>query len=676
VVPSTPSTVSAPSPPRDPSIPPDALATVVSKLVQEHGASRRGAIERGVRQVAERWWAEDGDASEFARFCESHYRSDEPGRTALRRRLEEALEQVDGHLLEIRRELRRPIDLDTGPLTEMDLLLADVDVSGHVDQDLFRTRVAFLALLHFPVHTLAERLAEGPRWSREEWARSRMMDRFAERIPPPVHQAATRAMNAADRYIAEYNIRLDRVVTSAGGTLFPEGLRVISHWGLRDTLRSCYADGPAGLPKQRAIQRIMERIVRQEIPEAVRDNPALLWCPETNDVRPAGEGSGAPAARGASEREPDTRYARLLDVFHAMRVADPFCPDAPTFLQRRFEREREIPEAEVEALFETILTSPEVRDLARRIGARIGRRLEPFDIWYPGFSSRGAHPEAELDAAVRTRYPTRDALQAGLPGVLERLGFSQERARWLSDRIVIDAARGSGHALPAHRREDKVHLRTRIAGGMSYQSFNITMHELGHNVEEVFSLFGIDHWFLSGVPNVAFTEAMAFVFQSRDVEILGFAPDPDARRHRALHTLWMAYEMCGVSLIDMRLWRWMYEHPDATPAALRQSVIAMAREVWNRYYADVFGSRDVELLSIYSHIVNSALYLPDYAIGQVVAFQVAPRLEGGAFAAEVERMTRLGCLTPDAWMRAAVGAPLSSRPLLQAAREALDALPD
>jgi hypothetical protein len=38
---------------------------------------------------------------------------------------------------------------------------------------------------------------------------------------------------------------------------------------------------------------------------------------------------------------------------------------------------------------------------------------------------------------------------------------------------------------------------------------------------------------------------------------------------------------------------------------------------------------------------------------------------------EFERICRLGRLTPDAWMRQAVGAPLSATPLLTATEEAL-----
>ena len=113
-------------------------------------------------------------------------------------------------------------------------MLANLDLAAHVDDDLFRTKVAFLALLNFPVHTLAERLAEGPGWDRETWARSRLMDRFVLRVPATVQQEITRVMTSAEEYIGGYNVRVDRLVTSSGERPFREGLRLISHWGLRD----------------------------------------------------------------------------------------------------------------------------------------------------------------------------------------------------------------------------------------------------------------------------------------------------------------------------------------------------------------------------------------------------------------------------------------------------------
>ena len=499
------------------------------------------------------------------------------------------------------------------------------------------------------------------------------MDRFAQRVPSSVNQEITRAFTAGDQYIAGYYVRMGRLMTPDGKRLFPDDLRLITHWGLRDELAAHYAEAD-GLAKQRMIQKVMERIVRQEIPAAVIDNPDLLWCPETNEVREY-PGASAKFPEKAEAREPDTRYARLLDDFRAVRKADPYAPTAPTYIARRFELDRQIPEQQVQALLVSVLESPEARDLARVVEKRLGRRLEPFDIWYSGFKPRGARSEEELDRIVREKYPTVAAFQADLAGILIRLGFAQDRARWVAERVVVDPSRGAGHASGAVRREDRAHLRTRIpAGGMNYKGYNIAVHEFGHNAEQVFSLNGIDHWSLSGVPNNAFTEALAFTFQERDLEILGLsAPAEDSRSRDALATLWAVYEIGGVSLVDMGVWNWLYAHPDAKPADLRQATLSIARDVWNRFYAPVFGVKDREILAIYSHMIAYPLYLPDYAVGHIVAFEIADKLRSGNFGAEFERMARQGRLTPDAWMRGAVGAPISSGSLLREARKALDA---
>src|SRR6476661_3921505 len=209
------------------------IQQTTDRLAERHGPGQAARIRRGVEQAAYRWRPEDGSADDFAAFCADNFLADPEALTATFRRLEEVLEQIDGHLHEVRRELTWPIDVDTGrPLGTADRLLANLDLAAHVDEDLFRTRVAFLALLNFPVHTLAERLAEGPGWDRETWARSRLMDRFVLRVPAAVQQEITRAHTAAEEYISSYNLRLDRLVTSSGERPFREGLRLISHWGL------------------------------------------------------------------------------------------------------------------------------------------------------------------------------------------------------------------------------------------------------------------------------------------------------------------------------------------------------------------------------------------------------------------------------------------------------------
>jgi hypothetical protein len=118
----------------------------------------------------------------------------------------------------------------------------------------------------------------------------------------------------------------------------------------------------------------------------------------------------------------------------------------------------------------------------------------------------------------------------------------------------------------------------------------------------------------------------------------------------------------------------MYAHPKATPAELRQATLQIARGAWNRWYAPVFGERDVPLLAIYSHMVNNLLYIPDYPLGHLIAAQIEEHLErAGDLGAEVERMARLGAIAPDLWMKQATGSPVSPAPLLRAAEAALAA---
>jgi hypothetical protein len=261
--------------------------------------------------------------------------------------------------------------------------------------------------------------------------------------------------------------------------------------------------------------------------------------------------------------------------------------------------------------------------------------------------------------------------------MLVKLGFSQERAATLAANIVVDPARGSGHAMGAARRDDKAHLRTRVEkDGMNYKGFNIAVHEMGHNVEQTFSLNMIDHTLLQGVPNNAFTEALAFVFQGNDLELLGLSkPTAETRAMKTLNDFWSCYEISGVALVDMGVWHWMYDHPDATPSELKMATIAIAKEVWNRYYSGVFGTRDAVLLAVYSHMIDSTLYLPDYPVGYMIAFQIEQRMEkAGAIGPEFERMATVGNIAPDLWMKKATGAPVGADALLAATRSALDDL--
>jgi len=653
------------------------VAASKAELVAKYGPAHQERIAQGIDQVAALWKPSDGD---FGAFVREHFIADETLLAATLGRFEAVFEQVDGHMLEIGRELRRPSDVAVGPMLPVDPLLAQLDLSAHVQEDLFQSRLGFVVLLNFPLLPLAERLREGAGYPRTRWAESRLTQRFATRVPPEVRQEMARVAAEADLYIADYNVWMHHVLTPDGRRLFPKGQRLISHWNLRDELKARYAD-PEGLEKQRLIVRIMERIVTQTIPAAVVHNPRLDWTPETNQVAKAppetveadapGTGTDVPSA----VPEPDVRYARWLAQFHATRKADPFAPSAPTFIQRSFELGRQMPEPRVVALLEQVLSSPLVPRVAAEIQRRLGRPLEPHDLWYAGFRPQSRFDEAELDRTTRQRYPTPAAFSADLPRILQSLGFTAEKARFLAEHIVVDPARGAGHAMEAARRGDMPRLRTRIAKeGMDYKGFNIAMHELGHNVEQVFSLYAVDRTLLAGVPNNALTEAFAFVFQKRDLDALGLGGGGDSP-DEALNVFWMTWEIAGVALVDVATWHWLYEHPNATPAQLKEAVLGISRDVWNRFYAPVLGSRDSVLLGIYSHLVAYPLYLADYPLGHLVAFQLEEKLaQAPALGPEVERMTAYGAVTPDLWMVHAVGAPIAAEPLLRATERALDEL--
>jgi hypothetical protein len=329
------------------------------------------------------------------------------------------------------------------------------------------------------------------------------------------------------------------------------------------------------------------------------------------------------------------------------------------------------------ALLEGILTSETARRVGALIEKRLGRPLEPFDLWYAGFKPRSSLDETALDQITRQRYPTVTRFQDDVPRILGQLGFAAETARFLADHIVVDPARGAGHAHGAKRRDDKAHLRTRVgAQGMDYKGFNIAIHELGHNVEQVFSMSRIDHTLLEGVPNTGFTEAFAFLFQAHDLELLGQAvSDGEAERWRTLDRFWSTYEIAGVAILDLEIWHWMYDHPEASAAELREAVVKLAEGVWDRYYAPVFGVKGAILPAVYSHIIAFGLYTPDYPLGFLITSQVEQHLRTRNLATEMERMCRLGRLAPDVWMQQAVGSDVSSAPLIAATEAALKSVP-
>ena len=641
-------------------------------------------VSRGVKQVAALWRESDGTEHDFQQLLSSSYAGTDEQRHILYRRLSYILEQCNQSADILNNTLQEPTTLvGKGEPTTVDWIISGYSPMSHFAEDMFANKIAHICILNFPHYTLEEKNTLGKHWTRIEWAYARMGDVFHTRIPGNVMANYSQALSQAENYISSYNIMIHCLRNEQGEQLWKEPMALLSHWNLRDELKSNYADSPNAREKQEMIYQIMLRIIRQEIPQCVINNDKLLWCPTTNVV------SGNPNAdiqlKVDISREPDLRYQQIINIFHALQAIDTYRPDAPSHVLRTFNEDLQIPFEEIESLFTQLVSSNEVKQVAQIIRQRLERDLRPYDIWYDGFKSRSTISEDALTAQTQQRYPNAKAFQNDMPRMLMQLGFAPDKAKEVASHIVVEAARGSGHARPCVGKGQPARLRTRIGEqGMDYKGYNIAVHEFGHNVEEVISLYDIDYYTLAGIPNTGFTEASAFLFQQRDLEILNY--ELGIKNSTAEHSklliqnskfdlLWSMYEIMGVSLVDMRMWQWLYAHPTATAAELREATIDIAANVWNEYYAPILGEEDSPLLAIYSHMVGYALYLPAYPIGNLVQYQLDEHLATCAtpaeWAKEYTRIYQQGCLTPDAWMRGAVGAPMSVEPILKAVREAL-----
>ncbi len=209
---------------------------------------------------------------------------------------------------------------------------------------------------------------------------------------------------------------------------------------------------------------------------------------------------------------------------------------------------------------------------------------------------------------------------------------------------------------------------------MNWQAFNTAMHELGHCVEQIFTLYDVDYNLLSGVPNTAFTEAMAFVFQNKSLDILGLKKDEKDRYLRYLQTYWDTREITGVALVDMYIWRWMYNKKSFKENELKEKVIEIAKEIWNKYYSPLFNIKDSPVLAIYSHMIFHGLYLPDYPLGHIIAHQIEKHFEKNSIGRDMKRICQLGSITPLKWIKEATGEELSHKYLIEDAYEALKEL--
>jgi len=621
----------------------------VSKLTQQ-SPELKTLIDKGVRQTAKLWQTSDGNETEFSQFCLENFIADPKLKEQNFLKISEYFEAISGNYNSMNLGLTWNTQIATGPLLPIDEQFAAYSPASHLSEDMYASKIAFFITLNFPEYSLDEKQKLGS--DRLQWAYARLGDMFTHRVPAEINQKVAKVLADADNYVSAYNIYAGHLIDSAGQSLFDKDMILLSHWNLRDEIKADYAPSPTSLAKQRTIYQVMKRIINQDIPVEVINSGNYEWNPFSNEIYKNNEKiTGTP--------EKSKRYEIFLENFHATSSIDQYT--GTTAIERNFSHDMEVNVNDAEALFRRFLSAPQLKSVGKMVEQRLGRPLEAFDIWYDGFKLRSSLDEDRLSETTRRLYPDAQALKRDLPNILQKLGFSKERADYLSSKIDVDPARGSGHAWAASMKGQNSRLRTRIPeGGLDYKGYNIAIHEFGHNVEQTISLYDVDYYTMSGVPNTAFTEALAFVFQQRDLDILGIKNNsPEQEKMKTLDKVWNMYEITGVSLLDISVWKWLYANPKATAEELKTTVIRLAKEIWNEYYAPIFGIRDEEVLAVYSHMLSYPLYLSAYSYGQIIEFQLEHYLKGRHFANEVERIFRLGRLTPEQWILQATGQPLT-----------------
>ncbi len=642
------------------------IITVVDSLTAEFGDAESQRVTRGVKHIAGLWRIEDGNAEDFKNFCLKQYVPSGDELDKVFNIIEDQFELINGHMHEINTYLDLPLVTSQRPLTEIDRLFGKTKPGI----DYYNNKLAFAVALNFPFYTAAEKEKFGADWSRKEWAMVRIGDRFNYRADASIETVPLPEPEDLVDYTKFYIISMDQILSPEMEILFPEGTRLNCHNGLRDEIKGLYTrEDP--LSRQNMINQIVMHVIYQTIPESMIGETKFYWKPDSNEMFKKENGK---YVKVEFEQEPDRRYRNLHFRMKTKMNEDRNFEKGSTYLTRTFE-DRKLSEERIVSLLESIVGAPERLKVAEILKNRLGRELEPFDIWYPGFQSQSKYNMDELDRLIREKYPTPLAFQEDIPNILRRVGFEDEMADFLGNHVIVDPIPSGGHANGAQMKGEKAHLRTRFEPyGLNYKGYRIGMHETGHTIEQNVSLYMTDYYSLKGIPSSPFTECMADLIAYRDVLGLGVSTEysREERELNALASFMYVWEMGAEGIHEIKVWHWFYDHPDATVEELKQATIDLANEIWNKYFADVYGVKDNPILSIYNHFINGSLYLHSYPLGNIILMQVEEYFQGRDFAKEMVRMCTIGRLTPDLWMQEATGEAVSSEPMLRAVRRALE----
>jgi hypothetical protein len=620
------------------------------------------AIEQCVRVVAARWIESDGTEADFHAFCLKHYVGAPIAKTQLLQKIQEKIEKIFGLSLSLYWSNAWSVMMQTGPLEPIDNIFSEMDPNAHILEDFYRSKLALVILLNFPLLSLDEkRKLTTTVVDRARLAQCRLAELCQYRILFEVRALESSAVSQTFQYLGHLMFDLDRVVTNEGRPWVHNPIKVDCHWGLRDQIVLHYQD-PDGLSKQTLLAKMWERAILEEVPSVYYDDATAHWDPVANVILKGNSSESQPGGAFFTGH-----YARLRGLFEAKKSEDAYSPETPNYIARSCNQQREISESSTRELLMNFLTNPLLSRCAEYLKKRLKRPLQAFDIVYNQFGLAENISVGQYDDIVAQRFTTLSHFKAAIPDLLIKLGFEPQLSQDIASKINVVACRTGGFAsFPKMRGGEYILATSMEREQMHYMSFATAMHELGHCVERYLSSESIDHYILGEVPSSAFTEAFAFLFDSKSLDLLGVEEEGEEKRQgKILNLFWTAFLSSGIALVELDCWQWMYNHPGFTEAELKSAVIHISRTIWNRYFSPILGETDSVILAGYSPMLINPIYMPEYALAIFIQTQIDHYLEGKTLGVEMPRMCKMGRVTPDEWMMAAVGQPISSQMLLR-----------
>ena len=641
------------------------IEKVYAELVAEHGESESERVNKGIRQLAEAWREEDGNEKDFEKFCNENFMSKQPLSDNFFR-LQNILTYMSGRVNEMRSLVNESRSFtDTEPLAVDRLLHSALP---HVNMD--AGNISHFIRLNFPYYSEDEKLENMFTWSREKWAMVRLGDWIE---PKTSYKKSDYADKARDfkRYMERYFFRMDAITNSNGELLFNKGTLLHSHRGLRDVIKDEYTKDN-GLNRQEVMNMVIERITEGNVPKLFLSDSSTCWNPFTNKLYSKGK-SGKLIEIKEFETEGAERYAGFLACALDKMATD---KEKGTTVMARTFGNGSLSFENSEKLIRQLLSSPILKDIGKLIEKNLGRSLQPFDIWYSGFQEQAAYSSDYLDSLTKARYPDPAALEADIPMILQRMGFPEDEAYFIGSRTMVRPVISGGYSSQADVPGGTCLMTTMFGqDGLDYKSYRVAMHELGHTVCAVYCTNGMDFSILAGVPSAAITEGFAELFAYKNAAGLGLYPfDGEKQNHMlTLAAMWYMFEMGGQSLVELESWKWLYANPNADAEEVRKGIMSIAANVWNEYFAEVFGGiRDQHILSIYNHYITGDLYLYNYFMSNAIMYQLHSTFNGLNLATNLKEICLEGITSTERWMKNAMESEISVDKLLKAAENGVE----